>query len=339
MAQVAPEKSLLFSYDANGQAISVNYNGTEYYYLRNGQNDIVGLMDGSGVRVVEYIYDAWGKLISTTGTLATTLGADNPFRYRGYYYDTETGFYYVSSRYYDSEIGRWINADTSEALTVGFENFVQYNLFAYCFNNPVNMTDETGAWPSWVGKVVAAVAVVAVVAAVAAITVATAGAGTAAAVIAVGAAKGAAIGMISGAAMGAATGAVRHRVSTGSWNGAGTAALNGMGDGALSGAITGAITGAVGSALKVGRAARAWDSSSKGGPWTNMNDHYKRHVIQEGKKAMTKNVITYTDDAVALWNKCNGIGKLMDSGSLRLKGLGVGGFYSKSGLIRSFFYQ
>ena len=180
---------------------------------------------------------------------------------------------------------------------------------------------------------------VAVVAAVAAITVATAGAGTAAAVIAVGAAKGAAIGMISGAAMGAATGAVRQRVSTGSWNGAGTAALNGMGDGALSGAITGAITGAVGSALKVGRAARAWDSSSKGGPWTNMNDHYKRHVIQEGKKAMTKNVITYTDDAVALWNKCNGIGKLMDSGSLRLKGLGVGGFYSKSGLIRSFFYQ
>ena len=105
--------------------------------------------------------------------------------------------------------------------------------------------------------------------------------------------------MISGAAMGAATGAVRHRVSTGSWNGAGTAALNGMGDGALSGAITGAITGAVGSALKVGRAARAWDSSSKGGPWTNMNDHYKRHVIQEGKKAMTKNVITYTDDAAA----------------------------------------
>ena len=59
----------------------------------------------------------------------------------------------------------------------------------------------------------------------------------------------------------------------------------------------------------------------------------------EGKKAMTKNVITYTDDAVALWNKSNGVGKLMSSGSLRLKGTGVGGFYSKSGLIRSFFYQ
>ena len=70
-------------------------------------------------------------------------------------------------------------------------------------------------------------------------------------------------------------------MSTGSWNGAGTVALNGMGNGALSGAVTGAITGAAGSAMKVGRAARAWDSSSKGGPWTNMVDRYKRHVLLE----------------------------------------------------------
>ena len=68
-------------------------------------------MDESGVRVVEYIYDAWGKLISTTGTLATTLGADNPFRYRGYYYDTETGLYYLTTRYYDPEVCRFISAD------------------------------------------------------------------------------------------------------------------------------------------------------------------------------------------------------------------------------------
>ena len=63
------------------------------------------------MRVVEYIYDAWGKLISTTGTLATTLGADNPFRYRGYYYDTETGLYYLTTRYYDPEVCRFISAD------------------------------------------------------------------------------------------------------------------------------------------------------------------------------------------------------------------------------------
>ncbi len=293
-------------------------------------------VDSTGAAVVSYIYDSWGKLIASTGTLANTVGLNNPFRYRGYVYDTETGWYYLQSRYYNPELCRFVSADVY--LSTG-QGVLGHNAFAYCGNNPVNMSDETGTWPSWVKKVVAAVAVVAVVAAVAAVTVATAGAGTAAAVIAVGAAKGAAIGMASGAAIGAATGAVRHRVSTGSWSGAGTAALNGMGDGALSGAVTGAITGAVGSAVKVGQAARAWDSSSKGGPWTNMSDHYKRHVLQEGKKSMTQNVITYTDDAVALWNNCNGMGKLMSSGSLRLKGPGVGGFYSQSGLIRSFFYQ
>ena len=141
MAQVAPEKSLLFSYDANGQAISVNYNGTEYYYLRNGQNDIVGLMDESGVRVVEYIYDAWGKLISTTGTLATTLGADNPFRYRGYYYDTETGLYYLTTRYYDPEVCRFISADVYMSTGQGV---LGGNMWAYCLNNPVAMVDSNG---------------------------------------------------------------------------------------------------------------------------------------------------------------------------------------------------
>ena len=141
MAQVAPGKSLLFSYDANGQAISVNYNGTEYYYLRNGQNDIVGLMDESGVRVVEYIYDAWGKLISTTGTLATTLGADNPFRYRGYYYDTETGLYYLTTRYYDPEVCRFISADVYMSTGQGV---LGGNMWAYCLNNPLIYEDSQG---------------------------------------------------------------------------------------------------------------------------------------------------------------------------------------------------
>ena len=141
MAQVAPGKSLLFSYDANGQAISVNYNGTEYYYLRNGQNDIVGLMDESGVRVVEYIYDAWGKLISTTGTLATTLGADNPFRYRGYYYDTETGLYYLTTLYYDPEVCRFISADVYMSTGQGV---LGGNMWAYCLNNPLIYEDSQG---------------------------------------------------------------------------------------------------------------------------------------------------------------------------------------------------
>lgn len=111
MAQVqgsgASQVKQLYSYDANGQLVTVNYNGTEYFSLRNGQNDIVGLMYASGNRVVEYTYDAWGKLISITDTLATSLGADNPFRYQGYYYDTETALYYLMTRYYDPEVCRF----------------------------------------------------------------------------------------------------------------------------------------------------------------------------------------------------------------------------------------
>jgi len=131
----------LFSYDANGDVISVNYNGTEYFYLRNGQNDVVGLMDANGNRVVEYTYDAWGKLISTSGTLATSLGADNPFRYRGYYYDTETGLYYLMTRYYAPEVCRFISADVY--MTTG-QGVLGGNMWAYCLNNPANMTDSNG---------------------------------------------------------------------------------------------------------------------------------------------------------------------------------------------------
>ena len=195
MAQVAPGKSLLFSYDANGQAVSVNYNGTEYYYLRNGQNDIVGLMDESGVRMVEYIYDAWGKLISTTGTLATTLGADNPFRYRGYYYDTETGLYYLTTRYYDPEVCRFISADVYMSTGQGV---LGGNMWAYCGNNPVVRIDPSGReWWHWaLGAAIVVACAVAVVAtaggvlgAVAAVTCVTNGiaAATTASTIAAGA--------------------------------------------------------------------------------------------------------------------------------------------------------
>ena len=119
------------------------------------------------------------------------------------------------------------------------------NVFIYCFNNPVNMSDLFGNWPEWATKLVAAASVVVVVAVVAAVTVATAGAGTAIAAVAVGAAKGAAIGFAVGAATGAAGGAISYRISTGGWDGAGEAALNGMANGALSGAVSGAITGGI----------------------------------------------------------------------------------------------
>ena len=99
------------------QVQAVDFNGTYYYCLRNGQGDIVKLIDATGASVVEYFYDSWGKPLSCTGTLAATLGVLNPFRYRGYVYDEETQWYYLKSRYYDPEICRFISAD--ELLSTG----------------------------------------------------------------------------------------------------------------------------------------------------------------------------------------------------------------------------
>ena len=81
---------LHFTYDSTGP-LSVNCNGTEYFYVKNAQGDVTGLVNASGTRVVTYTYDAWGNPLSTTGSMATTLGEQNPLRYRGYVYDTETG--------------------------------------------------------------------------------------------------------------------------------------------------------------------------------------------------------------------------------------------------------
>ena len=137
---------LRFSYDADGKVVAVNYNGNYYYYLRNAQNDIVKLIDKTGATVVEYTYDSWGKLLSTSGSLASTLGKNNPFRYRGYVFDEETGFYYVSSRYYDPEIGRWISPEPN-VYNGEFDEgagLIGYNVYAYCANNPVNNLDPTG---------------------------------------------------------------------------------------------------------------------------------------------------------------------------------------------------
>ena len=114
-----------------------------------------------------------------------TLGQDNPIRYRGYYYDTETKLYYVSSRYYSPEICRFISPDDIEPFARSHENSVQYNLYAYCWNNPVNMFDGDGEWPEWVKKAVAVVAVAAVVVAATVVTVATFGAGSMAGVAAI----------------------------------------------------------------------------------------------------------------------------------------------------------
>ena len=167
-------------------------------------------------------------------------------------YDEETGLYYVSSRYYDPEIGRWINADIPETLSADFENFAQYNLFAYCFNNPVNMIDETGTWPSWsslVKKIAIGVGAVLVGAAVVAATAATGGAAAVFVGATVAGLKAAAISGAVGAAVGAGTSAVSHRISTGSWEGADKAAVDGAVNGFADGFMTGGITAGGGMAV------------------------------------------------------------------------------------------
>ena len=133
--------TLHFYYDANGYPMSVVYNGTTYYYATNLQGDVVAIIDGIGVQVVGYTYDAWGRLLSTTGGLASTLGTYNPLRYRGYVYDQETQLYYLQSRYYNPEWGRFLNAD---ALVATGQGLLGNNMFAYCGNDPVNKADPTG---------------------------------------------------------------------------------------------------------------------------------------------------------------------------------------------------
>ena len=133
-----------FLYDETGSVYSIINDGTQYYFVKNLQGDVVQIRSVYGTVVVEYTYDAWGNVLSITGLYADTLGQNNPIRYRGYYQNFETGFYYLQSRYYDPAIRRFINADNAISGICG--DFPGYNMFNYCFNNPVNMFDLSGNW-------------------------------------------------------------------------------------------------------------------------------------------------------------------------------------------------
>ena len=133
---------LFFFYDNEGSPIGFWYHpatgsNVTGYYMTTQQGDITRIEDVNGNVLATYEYDAWGKLISSSGSLADI----NPLRYRGYYYDTETGFYYLQSRYYDPVVSRFINADS---FTSTGDGLLGYNMFAYCGNNPVCYSDPTG---------------------------------------------------------------------------------------------------------------------------------------------------------------------------------------------------
>ena len=138
--------TLDFFYDESGRPFAFNYTPegstpNTYYYILNLQGDVVQIIDEGGVMQAEYVYSPWGEVISAEGDLAEI----NPLRYRGYYYDSETGFYYLQSRYYDPTNRRFINADSYASTGQGF---LGVNMFAYCNNLPVILHDSNGEFPS-----------------------------------------------------------------------------------------------------------------------------------------------------------------------------------------------
>ena len=156
---IAEERNLsiiVYFYDENGSPFGYQYRAADYEYgewdffayEKNIFGDIVAVYDNSGTKLVSYVYDAWGKCKTTTHATSATAAVNNPYRYKGYYYDFDLGMYYLQTRYYDAEICRFINADS--VISGTGETVQGYNLFAYCFNNPINMSDPTGSWPKWI---------------------------------------------------------------------------------------------------------------------------------------------------------------------------------------------
>ncbi|MCM1260430.1 MAG: RHS repeat-associated core domain-containing protein [Prevotella sp.] len=136
---------LNYYYDFNDNIVGFTYHDTKYLYLKNLQNDVIGIVDETGSIVVKYYYDGYGTIIDNVDTSGIDLAHINPFRYRSYYQDDETGWYYLNSRYYDPLTKRFITMDDISYLGAS-GTVLSYNLFSYCENNPVNNGDYDGIW-------------------------------------------------------------------------------------------------------------------------------------------------------------------------------------------------
>ena len=193
----------VYIYDSEGLPLGMQYHGASYaedkwdvlWYEKNIFGDIVAIYNESGTKLISYRYDAYGTCTPRLHVYSDAA-YNNPFRYRGYYYDADLNLYYLNSRYYDCYTGRFINADSllSQGSVLG------NNLFTYCLNNPVNMTDTTGNLPFFAITAAIGAAVGAIVGGI----VATKNGGNVWAGIGIGAAAGALIGTGSGMAAGAA---------------------------------------------------------------------------------------------------------------------------------------
>ncbi len=263
-------KTLIYAYDESG-IVSITYNGTLYYVQKNFQGDIVALVDRDGNVVAKYVYDAWGntRVYTANGILdasSLSIGNINPFRYRGYYYDKETGLYYLQTRYYDPQIGRFLNADSVDYIAPDIIGGL--NLYAYCNNNPVMYSDPDGHFfllALIIGAIVGAV----VGGTVAGVSAANNGAEgwELVGAVATGALVGGAIGAAVGAGVGlAATGAA---VLSGAGSAAVTAGLSIVGGGVLVGA----------GALTAGALANVLFSVQRMGPGRHSNNQAENRYI------------------------------------------------------------
>ena len=228
---------LEFLYDHSG-VFAVKNGETTYFYRKDAQSNITAIIDSEGSVVARYLYNAWGEVsvVDNTGKEITdkeNIANLNPYRYRSYYYDTETGLYYLKTRYYDPQVGRFMTIDGIEYLDL--ESINGLNLYSYCLNNPIFYVDPDGHAPiPWWGKLLIGIGVVLVGAVVTALTAGT-GAGFMAAFGAalLTSAKAVAISTAISAGIGLAVGGI----TTGTWEGA----FNGMLDGAVDGFMWGGI--------------------------------------------------------------------------------------------------
>ncbi len=131
-------------YDNEDSVCGIEYNGTPYFFVKNLQGDVIAITNSSGDVVARYTYDAWGACTITQDN-PHTIARLNPFRYRGYYYDGEIGMYYLQSRHYDPQVGRFINADDVIYIAM-VKEFYSSNVFVYCKNNSVCHSDPSGYW-------------------------------------------------------------------------------------------------------------------------------------------------------------------------------------------------
>lgn len=190
--------TMYFSYDpVTGFPQTMIRSGMVFYYVTNSRGDVMAILDDSGNYCAVYEYDAWGNVLYASDCNDWIIAEYNPLLYRGYVYDWETGLYYLQSRYYDPEIGRFINADAFAATGQGL---IGNNMFAYCGNNPVNMADTTGNLPFFL--LTAAIGAVAG-AIIGGVTAAKNGGN-----IWAGIGVGAAVGGLAGAGFGAAAGVI-----------------------------------------------------------------------------------------------------------------------------------